>query len=346
MEMIRVLIVDDSAVLRSLLRSILEESLQIHVCGEACDAFDAREKVKRLNPDVITLDVQMPRMDGITFLRNLMRLHPIPTVMLSARTEKGSQLEVEALALGAVDCVHKPNGEDILNIGDDIIKKVILASHYQVKNHPSEYPSLAPQLTSEGEYITGRLIALGASTGGIPAIERVVSMLPMDCPPVLIVQHIPEHFSTTLATRMNKKYQIHISEAYDGQSIETGNVYLAPGDDHLEVVNNAGHYFCRLHKGDPVCYQRPAVDVLFESVAQVTGGNASAALLTGMGKDGAEGLLSMKQQGCFTVIQDQASCTVWGMPGEAAALGAADEMVHLNRIAPVLLNSCYKKVLK
>ncbi len=343
MDMIRVLIVDDSAVLRSLLRAILEESSQIQVCGEACDAFDAREKVKRLNPDVITLDVQMPKMDGIAFLRNLMRLHPIPTVMLSARTEKGSQLEVEALALGAVDCVHKPNGEDILNIGAEIIEKVILASHYQVKNHPSEYPSLAPQLNSEGDYIADRLIALGASTGGIPAIERVISMLPMDCPPVLIVQHIPEYFSTTLATRMNKKYQIHIFEAYDGQAIDVGSVYLAPGDDHLEVVKRYGRYFCRLHKGEPVCYQRPAVDILFESVALATNGNASAALLTGMGKDGAEGLLSMKHQGCFTVIQDQASCTVWGMPGAAAALGAENEMVHLNRIAPVLLNSCYKR---
>ena len=343
MDMIRVLIVDDSALLRAVLRAVLEAAPQIQVCGEACDAFDARDKIKQLNPDVITLDVEMPKMNGIRFLRNLMRLQPIPTVMVSAHTEKGSQLAVEALALGAVDCVHKPNGEDIESIAEEIVAKVILAAQYQVKNHPAEYPSLAPQQHSEGEYIEDRLIAIGASTGGVPAIERVISMLPIDCPPVLIVQHIPEHFSTTLAMRMNNKYQINIHEAYDGQIIEVGNVYLAPGDDHLEVIKKSGHYYCQLHKGEPVCYQRTAVDVLFESVAQVTGGNASAALLTGMGKDGASGMLSMKQQGCFTVIQDKASCTVWGMPGEAAALGAVDKTVHLNRIAPTLLHSCYQK---
>ncbi|MEY8204577.1 MAG: chemotaxis response regulator protein-glutamate methylesterase [Bermanella sp.] len=341
--MIRVLIVDDSALLRGLLRAILAESTQIEVCGEACDAYDAREKIKQLEPHVITLDVEMPKMDGISFLRHLMHLHPIPTVMLSVRTEQGSQLEVEALALGAVACVHKPNGEDIASIGAEIIQKVILASHYRVHNHPGEYPSLAPQLASVGTYIAGRLIALGASTGGIPAIERVLSMLPLDCPPVLIVQHIPAGFSTIFATRINKKYQINICEAYDGQAIEAGHVYLAPGDEHLRVVKKAGRYYCQLHKGALVCYQRPAVDVLFESVAQATQGNASAALLTGMGTDGAEGLLSMRRQGCFTLIQDQASCTVWGMPGEAAALGAANETLHLNHIAARLIESCYEK---
>ncbi len=337
------LIIDDSALLRAVLRAVLEEAPQIHVCGEACDAFDARDKIKQLNPDVITLDVEMPSMDGITFLRNLMRLHPIPTVMLSAHTQKGSQMAVEALALGAVDCVYKASGEDIESITAEIVAKVILASHYQVANHPSEYPVQEQAIESKSHYMKDRLIALGASTGGIPAIERVISMLPLDCPPVVIVQHIPEHFSTTLASRMNKKYAVNIYEAYDGQPIKAGCVYLAPGDDHLEVIKQAGGYYCKLHKGEPVCYQRPAVDVLFESVASVTNGNASAALLTGMGKDGAEGLLSMKQQGCFTLVQDKASSTVWGMPGEAYALGAADKAVHLNRIAPLLLISCFEK---
>ncbi len=343
MDMIRVLIIDDSALLRAVLRAVLDEAPKILVCGEACDGFDAREKIKHLNPDVITLDVEMPKMDGITFLRNLMRLHPIPTIMLSAHTQKGSQLAVEALALGAVDCVHKPSGDDIESITSELVEKVILASHYQVANHPSEYPVQAHVVQSEGHYILDRLIAIGASTGGIPAIERVISMLPLDCPPVVIVQHIPPLFSTSLANRMNNKYPINIYEAYDGQPIQSGCVYLAPGDNHLEVIKEAGRYLCKLHKGEKVCYQRPAVDILFESVALATQGNASAALLTGMGKDGAEGLLSMKQQGCFTLVQDQASSTVWGMPGEAYALGATDKAVHLNHIASLLLISCYKK---
>ncbi len=343
MDTIRVLIIDDSALLRAVLRAVLDEAPQIQVCGEAYDGFDAREKIKQLNPDVITLDVEMPNMDGITFLRNLMRLHPIPTIMVSAHTQKGSQLAVEALALGAVDCVHKPSGDDIESISSELVEKVILASHYQVANHPSEYPTQEHVLESKGHYIKDRLIALGASTGGIPAIERVISMLPVDCPPVVIVQHIPPLFSTSLANRMNNKYPINIYEAYDGQPIKAGCVYLAPGDDHLEVIKKAGRYFCKLHKGETVCYQRPAVDVLFESVALATQGNASAALLTGMGKDGAVGLLSMKQQGCFTVVQDQASSTVWGMPGEAYAMGASEKAVHLNRIASLLLISCINK---
>ncbi len=337
------LIIDDSALLRAVLRAVLDDAPQIHVCGEACDAFDARDKIKQLNPDVITLDVEMPKMDGITFLRNLMRLHPIPTLMLSAHTQKGSQMAVEALALGAVDCVHKPSGDDIESIAAEIIAKVILASQYQVHNHPSEYPIAEHQVVSKSHYIKDRLIVIGASTGGIPAIQRVISMLPLDCPPVVIVQHIPEHFSTSLALRLNKTFQLNIYEAYDGQLIEAGSVYLAPGDDHLEVVKKAGHYHCKLHKGESVCYQRPAVDVLFESVARVSNGNASGAVLTGMGRDGAEGLLSMRNSGCFTLVQDEASSTVWGMPYEALALGAADKPVHLNRIAELLLNSCVDK---
>ena len=341
MKPIRVLIVDDSATIRAILRAILQESPQIQVCGEAADAYEARAAIKKLDPDVITLDVEMPKMDGITFLRNLMRLHPVPTIMLSVHTQRGSHMAVEALAQGAVDCVHKPHGDDLESVASEIISKVLIAARYNAVNHPIDYP--APEKTKPvaREYIKDRLIAIGASTGGIPAIERVISTLPVDCPPIVITQHISEYFSTSLAQRLNKKYPHNIYEAQDNQPIEEGCIYLAPGDDHLEVVKKAGRYYCQLNKGKHVCYQRPSVDVLFESVAIATQGNASAALLTGMGRDGAEGMLSMKQQGCYTVIQDEASSVVWGMPGEAAALGAAEDTVHLNKIAQLLLKSCH-----
>ncbi|MEH6346255.1 MAG: chemotaxis response regulator protein-glutamate methylesterase [Bermanella sp.] len=341
MKPIRVLIVDDSATIRAILRAILQESPQIMVCGEAADAYEARAAIKALSPDVVTLDVEMPKMDGITFLRNLMRLHPVPTIMLSVHTQRGSAMAVEALAQGAVDCVHKPHGDDLESVASEIISKVIIANRYNAVNHPIDDPSVTNIKPARRDYLKDRLIAIGASTGGIPAIERVISTLPVECPPIVITQHISEYFSTSLANRLNNKYPFNVYEAQDNQIIEEGSIYMAPGDDHLEVVKKAGRYYCQLNKGKHVCYQRPSVDVLFESVAIATKGNASAALLTGMGRDGAEGMLSMKEQGCYTVIQDEASSVVWGMPGEAASLGAAQDIVHLNKIAQYLLKSCH-----
>ncbi len=311
------------------------------VCGEAADAYEARAAIKALNPDVVTLDVEMPKMDGITFLRNLMRLHPVPTIMLSVHTQRGSDMAVEALAQGAVDCVHKPHGDDLESVASEIISKVIIANRYNAVNHPADDPSVTKIKPARREYLKDRLIAIGASTGGIPAIERVISTLPVECPPIVITQHISEYFSTSLANRLNNKYPFNVYEAQDNQIIEEGSIYMAPGDDHLEVVKKGGRYYCQLNKGKFVCYQRPSVDVLFESVAIATKGNASAALLTGMGRDGAAGMLSMKEQGCYTVIQDEASSVVWGMPGEAASLGAAQDIVHLNKIAQYLLKSCH-----
>ena len=339
--MIKVLIIDDSASIRAVFRAVLESSPQIIVCGEAADAFEARSLIKKLQPDVITLDIEMPKMDGITFLRNLMRLHPIPTIMISTRTELGSVLSIEALSLGAIDCIHKPNFNDIDQIADEIISKVLVAAKTHVLNASSIYDDENPQLEVTGEYIKDRLIAIGASTGGVPAIEQVIARLPTNCPPIIMVQHIPEYFAHTFVKRLDEKYPLNIYLAAEGQTINAGCVYLAPGNHHLEVIKKMGKYHCKLHQAERVCYHRPSVDILFNSVAEITNGNASAALLTGMGKDGAAGLLAMKKKGCFTMIQDEATSLVWGMPKAAAELGAADKVVPLHHTAHTLLNSCY-----
>lgn len=340
--MINVLIIDDSTTARSVLRAILETSREINVCGEAEDAFEARKLIKELRPDVITLDIEMPRMDGITFLRNLMRLHPLPTIMVSTLTVHGSAMSVEALSIGAVDCIHKPNLNEFDSIASEIISKIVNAAKANVLNTIGDYGNEIPQIERSCEYISNRLIAIGASTGGVQAVEHVILRFPPGCPPVVMAQHIPEYFAITYAKRMNDNYPNNFCIAEDQQPIESGNIYLAPGDQHLEIVKKSGRYQCKLHSGERVCYHRPSVDVLFNSVADVTNGNATAALLTGMGEDGAQGLLKMKNSGCITVVQDEASSLVWGMPGAAVKLDAANKIVPLDQVALELLDSCYK----
>ncbi len=339
MKPIAVLIVDDSATIRAMLRALLQQEPQISVCGEAADPYEARAAIKALKPDVITLDIEMPNMDGLTFLRNLMRLHPLPTVMISSLTDSGTQASVEALRIGAVDCIHKPAAGEIENISAEIVAKIKLAAQAEVGKISFGYKKTNPPIDSTIEYIENRLIAIGASTGGLPVIEQIISQMPLNCPPLLIVLHIPPNFSSHIATRLNKSYPIKVYEAYDNQPIEAGCAYLAPGDSHLEVLKQAGHYHCKIHKGEKVGYQRPSVDVMFNSISKLAKGNASAALLTGMGKDGAAGLLNMKNSACFTIIQNEASSAVWGMPGAAAALGAADRNVPLDQLGQALLDS-------
>lgn len=337
------LIIDDSPTDRAVIRAILESSQKIIVCGEAEDAYTARSEIKRLKPDVITLDIVMPKMDGISFLRNLMRLYPIPTIMISSEVGPGSALAIEALALGAVECIHKPTPESITRITNEIITKVIVAAKANIDGIriESHAPITTPPATaSPNQYINNRLIAIGASTGGVPAIEKVISMLPPAFPPIMIVQHIPESFSASFAHRLDNTFAANIYEAHHGQIIEPNSVYMAPGDFHMEVVKIGHRYTCRLHQKEKVNYQRPAVDLLFNSIASIAAGNASAALLTGMGEDGAKGLLNMRNSGCFTMIQDEKSSTVWGMPGSAHALGAAQKVAPLNRICARLLYSC------
>jgi two-component system, chemotaxis family, protein-glutamate methylesterase/glutaminase len=347
---IQVLVVDDSAVMRSLLTEILNADPQIEVVGTATDAYMAREKIKALNPDVLTLDVEMPRMDGLMFLSNLMRLRPMPVVMCASITERGAELILNALDLGAVDFVAKPTANSATGIRDaalEIVSKVKVAARAQVR-------SMAPPSRQGGEASSAggviqpkrevplrssieRIIAIGASTGGTEAIKEVLTHVPKDMPPIVIVQHIPKAFSGAFAARMDALCEITVCEAEDGQPILPGHAYIAPGDLHLEVVRGTPQYRCRLSDADPVNRHRPSADVLFRSVAQVAGQNGIGVILTGMGRDGASGLKAMLTAGAATIAQDEASSVVWGMPGAAWESGAVQSLHPLTQVAAKII---------
>ena len=335
---IKVLIVDDSALVRQLLSEILSEDGQIEVVGVAQDPFVAREKIKALNPDVLTLDVEMPRMDGLKFLENLMRLRPMPVIMVSSLTQQGAATTLSALELGAVDFVAKPAlgvSEGLEASAAELIEKVKMAaiSRPRVSDAPVVRPPVASQIRYE---TTDRLIAIGASTGGTEAVRAVLSQVSADSPAIVIAQHIPEAFSASFAERLNKASALAVCQASDGQEIRPGHAYVAPGDDHLEVARSGARWHCRLNKGPVVNRHRPSVDVLFDSVADNCGSNACGVLLTGMGEDGARGLKHMREQGAYTLIQDEASSVVWGMPGAAHRLEAHCAQAGLGEIAGVL----------
>jgi len=351
---IRVLIVDDSALVRSLLSDILSADRSIEVVGVAGDAHVAREKIKSLNPDVLTLDVEMPKMDGITFLRNLMRLRPMPVVMVSSLTERGADVTLDALAIGAVDYLSKPKidlAATLKDYGEELIEKIKTAAKASVRAlDPRRAATIAARPAHNADAVipkarapkqlrtTDRIIAIGASTGGTEAIKEVLMRLPPDAPGVVIAQHIPKAFSTPFARRMNDCSQVTVCEAEDGQQVLAGHVYIAPGDRHLMVVRDGARYVCRLDDGVPVNRHKPSVDVLFRSVAQNAGGNAIGVLLTGMGKDGARGLKEMLDAGSRTIAQDEATSVVWGMPGEAVSQGAAQHVVPLESVASKVLS--------
>jgi len=349
---IRVLIVDDSALVRSLLSDILKAAPGIEVVGVAADAHAAREKIKQLNPDVLTLDVEMPKMDGITFLRNLMRLRPMPVVMVSSLTERGADVTLDALALGAVDYLSKPRidlAATLKDYAEELVEKVRIAARASVRAldpRQARAPGVPGPAHSADAVLpkapprtrplrtTDRVIAIGASTGGTEAIKEVLMRLPPDCPGVVIAQHIPKAFSTPFARRMNDCCpMITVCEAQDGQHVLPGHAYIAPGDQNLMLVRDGTRYVCRLDDGVPVNRHKPSVDVLFRSVAQNAGRNAIGVLLTGMGKDGARGLKEMLDSGSRTLAQDEATSVVWGMPGEAVTLGAAEHVVALESVA-------------
>ena len=343
----RVLIVDDSALVRQLMTEILERDPGIEVLGTAPDPYVAREKIKLLKPDLITLDVEMPRMDGLTFLENLMRLHPLPVLMVSSLTETGADVTLQALELGAVDFVTKPKvdvASGLNDYADHLIAKVKAVARSRPRA-PVDAPArqsadaiLAKRAARPTYRTTDRLIAIGASTGGTEAIREVLEAMPADAPAVVITQHIPAAFSKPFAERMNRHSAMSVSEAQDGQPILAGCAYIAPGGErHLLVQRDGAHFRCRLSDGPPVNRHRPSVDVLFRSVAQAAGGNAVAAILTGMGDDGAQGLLEMRQAGAHTVAQDETSSVVWGMPGAAVRLGAAEQVLPLGRVAAELV---------
>lgn len=334
---IRVLIVDDSALVRELLSGLLEVDGDIRVVGTAADPYIARRLIKELNPDVLTLDVEMPRMDGISFLRNLMRLRPMPVVMFSAYTQGGAEITLEALALGAVDFVAKPAQDITGRLGDfaaEIRAKVRGAATSRVRRlavTDGNRPVLPGPAASGGD-AAHRLIVLGASAGGTEAIREVVAALPATAPPVLICQHLPALFTRLFAQRLDGVGPLRAHEAADGDRVEPGHIYVAPGDRHLHVRRSGDRLQCRLDDGPAVNRHRPAVDVLFESVARLTGYAVRAALLTGMGRDGASGLLSLRRAGARTAAQDEATSLVWGMPGAAVKLDAADRILPLSEI--------------
>jgi len=347
MKKIRVLIVDDSALIRSMLTEILQSDPQVEVVGAAIDPYDAREKIKKLNPDVLTLDVEMPKMDGVTFLRNLMRLRPMPVIMISSLTDKGADITLQALEAGAIDFVSKPKidvAHTFENYSEEILEKVKTAACAKVQATSKKKIAVAKEKYSADKIIkkslspshfktTDQLIAIGASTGGTEALRDVISQMPASSPGIVITQHIPVAFSAPFAERLNKNSQMTVCQAADGQQILPGHAYVAPGDRHLLVERSGARFVCRLVDGEPVNRHIPAVDVMFRSVAQNVGANAIAVLLTGMGADGAVGMKEMQAVGSPTIAQDERSSVVWGMPGEAVKLGAADEVLALNKIA-------------
>ncbi len=343
---VRVLVVDDSAVVRQVLTELLSRDPDIEVVGAAADPYLAREKIKRLNPDVLTLDVEMPRMDGLAFLENLMRLRPMPVVMVSSLTERGAEVTLQALALGAVDFVTKPRlgvAQGLEEYAEEIAGKVKGAARARVQPlvRPSQRlgPAPAPQAAPMAARFrtTDRLIAIGASAGGTEAIRAVLEQMPADAPAVVLTQHIPGGFSRAFVERLDRHSPLLVREASDGELVLPGHAYLPPGDHHLRVIRDGARWRCRVDGNAPVNRHRPAVDVLFRSVAQAAGPNAIGAILTGMGDDGARGLLEMKEAGAATVVQDEASSVVWGMPGAAVRLGAAQEVLPLERLPARLL---------
>ncbi|HZP13880.1 MAG TPA: chemotaxis response regulator protein-glutamate methylesterase [Nevskiaceae bacterium] len=337
---IRVLVVDDSALMRQLLTECLSADPQIQVVGSAPDPFIARDKIKQLRPDVVTLDVEMPRMDGLTFLENLMRLHPMPVVMVSSLTAAGAEATLHALELGAVDFVTKPSLDvqsGVLAYADELKQKVKAAAKARVRGSSQARPAAALAKPAHMLRTTDRLIAIGASTGGTEAIKEVLIRMPADSPAIVITQHIPPAFSGPFARRMNENSAMSVCEAEDGQKIVPGHVYIAPGGRHLEVARDGIRWRCKLTDAEPVNRHKPSVDVLFVSVARNVGRNAVGVVLTGMGDDGARGLLEMKNAGAPTIVQDEATSVVWGMPGAAFKLGAADHVKALPDIADLAL---------
>ena len=340
----KVLIVDDSALIRSLLTEIINQAPDLEVVGAAVDPYQAREKIKELNPDVITLDVEMPKMDGITFLKNLMRLRPMPVVMISSLTEHGAQVTMDALDIGAIDFVAKPKldiKEGISKAANTIIEKVRAAAQVtqtklmlkQARQlHLKEQAGTRPPSARLKFSTTDKIIAIGSSTGGLDAIREVLTGLATDVPGIVIAQHIPGTFSKSFAERMDRRFEFTVEEAFDGAPITPGRVYIAPGDKHLIVSRDGAKYTCRLRDGELVNRHKPSVEVLFDSVCQVAGKNALAIMLTGMGRDGADAMLRMKHAGIYTIVQDEETSVVWGMPGAAVQVGAANEVTSIEKI--------------
>ncbi len=338
------LIVDDSATVRGILQRQLNAVAGIEVVGVAPDPYVARDKVVQLQPDVLTLDVEMPRMDGITFLKLLMRHRPTPTIVVSSLTPRGSRSAVAALEAGAVDVVCKPDGAiSVGDLVDDLVGKIRAAARARLRR-PITTPTAAPASigrplpTQAMVETTDKVLAIGASTGGVQALTAVLPQLPADAPGCVVVQHMPAAFTGSFARRLDEACRGRVTEASDGESVLPGHILIAPGGRHMRLTRSGSRYLVRLTDGPPVHHQKPAVDILFESVATAAGANATGVILTGMGADGAAGLLAMRRAGARTIGQDEATCVVYGMPAEAVRVGAVEEQVPLERVAEIAMS--------
>ena len=342
MKKTRVLVVDDSALIRRLLSEIVNAQPDMEVVAAVADPIAARERIRELNPDVLTLDIEMPRMDGIDFLEKLMRLRPMPVVMISTLTEEGAGVTLRALELGAVDFVGKPRvgiDDGMQESAAEIVEKIRVAARARIgRRSPPAAARRIPRPVSGPAPRAGRLVVIGASTGGTEAIREVLSGLPSSSPPVMITQHMPPVFTRNFAQRLNQLSELEVKEAEDGEPVIAGHAYVAPGGRHLVVEKSGAGFVTSLLDTEPVNRHKPSVDVLFRSVARHAGENAIGVLLTGMGRDGAQGMLEMKRMGAFNIAQNEATCVVFGMPGEAIKLGAVDEVMPVGRIAARLID--------
>jgi len=335
---VRVLVVDDSAVVRQILSTELTRDSGLEVVGTAPDPYVARDKIVLLKPDVLTLDIEMPRMDGITFLRKLMRYHPIPVIVVSSLTPKGGELALEALDAGAVDVISKPGAA--YTVGDlavQLIDKIKAAARVDLSRKQSASDSRAAALPSLTR-TTNKVVAIGASTGGTQALQELLTHLPANSPGITIVQHMPEHFTRSFADRLNQLCAIEVKEARDGDSVVPGIALIAPGNRHMLLQRSGARYYVQVKDGPLVCRHRPSVEVLFNSVARYAGRNAIGVMLTGMGADGAEAMLGMRKNGAATIAQSESSCVVFGMPKEAIKLGAVDHVADLSSIPECILS--------
>ncbi|NTW16353.1 MAG: chemotaxis response regulator protein-glutamate methylesterase [Syntrophaceae bacterium] len=336
---IKTLIVDDSAIVRKILSEELSKCPDIDIVGTAPDPFIARDKILKLQPEVITLDIEMPRMDGLTFLRKLMKYYPLPVIIVSSLTPKGSKLALEAMEIGAVDVIPKPGGSySVGDMSDVLAEKIRVASTANIvkrSDQRTDYEKPAP-LSALAE-TTHKVIAIGASTGGTEALKEVLTRMPPNSPGVLVVQHMPANFTTAFAERLNDLSQMKVKEAADNDSVTPGTALIAPGNYHMLLRRSGARYYVEVKDGPRVHHQRPSVDILFKSTAKYAGPNSIGVILTGMGADGAEGLLEMKHAGAKTIAQDEKTCIVFGMPKEAIKLGAADRVVPLGLVTQEIL---------
>lgn len=346
MSRIKVVVVDDSALIRQLLTELINRTDDMEVVGTASDPFIAREVIREQNPDVVTLDIEMPRMDGLAFLEKLMRLRPTPVVMISTLTLAGSDAALRALELGAIDVIAKPRLDIVRSMeeyAETLYEKLRTAAISRPKRL-TEAPvvpalsadSVLPKRVATRLAATEKIVAIGSSTGGTEALHSLLGKLPADFPAVLVTQHMPEAFTNSFAKRLDNHCKLSVKEAEHGERVLPGHAYIAPGHSHMMLAKSGANYIIELSQGPPVNRHRPSVDVLFRSVANIAGNNAVAVILTGMGKDGALGMKELYDLGCHTIAQDEASCVVFGMPREAIAIGAARQVLPLDDIAQAL----------